>query len=162
VRRRAALLLLAVLAAPLLAAGPATAADPLVAFTVVPLTFTVQTGPDDATTCTVLGDLRIPVSASSAKKAVALLTTNGFGGSKDDGGTQGNRSFAEQYAKRGYVTLSSSSSTPPSGTARSPTSSPSSSPAAPGSRPAPTPAPRTPCPDSSAPGAAGRSTRSSG
>lgn len=103
-RRRAALLLPVLLAPLLAAATPAQAA--VEAFTVVPLTFTVVTGPDDGTTCTVLGDLRVPASASSARKAAALLTTNGFGGSKDDGGTQGNRSFAEQYAGRGYVTLS--------------------------------------------------------
>ena len=66
------------------------------------------TGHDDSTPCEVLGDLRVPVSATAAAPAVALLSTNGFGGSKDDDGTQGNRSFAEQYAGRGCVTLSCS------------------------------------------------------
>ena len=106
------LVVMPLLVMPLLVLAPAAAvevtaaAGPLVEFSVVPLAFTVQTGPDDATTCEVLGDLRVPTTASEDTPAAAILTTNGFGGSKDDGGTQGNRSFAEHYAKRGYVTLS--------------------------------------------------------
>ncbi len=103
-RRSAPLAVLVLLAAPLLVTQPASAAP--TEFTVVPLSFTLMTGPGNATRCEVLGDLRIPATASRDAKAVALLTTNGFGGSKDDRGTQGNRSFAEQYAGRGYVTLS--------------------------------------------------------
>ncbi len=104
--------LAALVAAPLAVGAPAGAAPRAAAapapttFTTVPLTFSVKTGPDDATTCEVLGDLRLPSSASAAKPAVALLSTNGFGGSKDDSGTQGNAAFAKQYADRGYVTLS--------------------------------------------------------
>ena len=101
------------------------------------------TGPDDSTPCEVLGNLRIPVSATAAAPAVALLSTNGLGGSKDDDGPRATAaspsstpaaaaSRCPARASASAAAAASSSSPRPSGTARSPTSSRRSSPAAPG------------------------------
>ena len=66
------------------------------------LTFTVTTGPADApVTCTVDADLYKPAGASAAAPAPAILTTNGFGGSKDD-----QAGLGRAFAARGYVVLS--------------------------------------------------------
>jgi len=108
VRRRAALTTVVLSLAPVLALpllqGPAAAqAAPQVE--VVPLVFTVETGPDDVP-CEVLGDLYLPSTATAASPAAAILATNGFGGSKDDAGERGNATVARHYAERGYVGLS--------------------------------------------------------
>lgn len=94
-----------------LAAVPASAqsAGPrLVGFSTVPLVFTVEVGPADARrTCEVLGDLRIPAGVRPGRPAPgAVLATNGFGGSKDGTGPNGNGSYAARFAEQGYVTLS--------------------------------------------------------
>ncbi|MQY02556.1 S15 peptidase family protein [Actinomadura macrotermitis] len=61
------------------------------------LRFTVHVGPDRKERCTVVADLYRPAAGG---RAPALLTTNGFGGSKDDqAGTAG------AFARRGYVVL---------------------------------------------------------
>jgi predicted acyl esterase len=104
VRRRAALTLAPLLALPLLWTAPA-GAQAASAVEVVPLVFTVAAGPDDVP-CTVLGDLYVPSSATAARPTAAILATNGFGGSKDDGGERGNATVARHYAERGYVGLS--------------------------------------------------------
>lgn len=101
-RRAALALLAAVLATPLL---PAVQAQAAITVTKVPLAFTVTVGPSNRA-CTVLGDLYLPSSATSATPAAAILSTNGFGGSKDDGGERGSATVAMHYAKRGYVGLS--------------------------------------------------------
>jgi ABC-2 type transport system ATP-binding protein len=77
----------------------ARAADPVTV--VSDLTFTVATGPDGATRCTIDADLYLPSSASPTSRVPAILTTNGFGGSKADQAGLG-RAFAE----RGYAVLS--------------------------------------------------------
>ncbi|MCA1712405.1 MAG: ABC transporter ATP-binding protein [Actinobacteria bacterium] len=101
-RRPLALLAAATLAAvPLAVAAPAQAAD--APYTLVPLTFATTVGPNDDQKCSVVGNLYLPAGTPTG---AALLTTNGFGGSKDNEGTQGNNSFAKQYASRGYVALS--------------------------------------------------------
>src|SRR5205085_4199423 len=51
--------------------------------------------------CDVVGDLYKPDGASAAHPAPAILTTNGFGGSKDD-----QADMAKLAASRGYVVLS--------------------------------------------------------
>jgi predicted acyl esterase len=51
--------------------------------------------------CTINADLYTPSGASEAHPAPAILTTNGFGGSKDD-----QASAARAFASRGYVVLS--------------------------------------------------------
>jgi predicted acyl esterase len=105
VRRRAAVLLAPLLCLPLLGTGPATAQSATRTVEVVPLAFAVATGPNDRV-CTVLGDLYVPSTATPQTPAAAILATNGFGGSKDDGGERGNATVARHYAERGYVGLS--------------------------------------------------------
>jgi predicted acyl esterase len=61
----------------------------------------VHVGPDGAQTCTVVYDLYRPATATSQAPAPAILTTNGFGGSKADQADLG-----QAFAERGYVVLS--------------------------------------------------------
>ncbi len=76
----------------------AVAAD---TYTVKTLHFDTIVGPKDDTHCDVVGDLYKPNGATAADPAPAILTTNGFGGSKDDQADLG-----KSYASRGYVVLS--------------------------------------------------------
>jgi ABC-2 type transport system ATP-binding protein len=92
-----ALALLALGATPALGAAPAAAAP---TYSVQTLHFKVTTGPDD-TVCDVVGDLYTPAAASSSNRMPAILTTNGFGGSKDD-----QAGIGTAFAQRGYVVLS--------------------------------------------------------
>ena len=85
---------IAALASPQSAAATGT-------YTVTPLTFTVNVGPDHATRCLVDADLYKPDSATAATPVPAILTTNGFGGSKADQAYIGT-----SFAQRGYVVLS--------------------------------------------------------
>ena len=96
--RLLATVLLAALATlvPDLVAAPASAAE----HTVQSLYFRV-TVDGGAQTCDVVGDLYLPASASSTNQVPAILTTNGFGGSKDD-----QVGMAIAYAERGYAVLS--------------------------------------------------------
>ncbi|MFD7013603.1 CocE/NonD family hydrolase [Streptomyces sp. NPDC059928] len=91
----------AALAVPLLAAVPA-AASPGAAgsqVTIIALKFTVQAG---GRTCAIDADLYRPARVDKAHPAPAVLTTNGFGGSKSDGTTD---ATARAFADRGYVAL---------------------------------------------------------
>ncbi|MCK7624776.1 CocE/NonD family hydrolase [Streptomyces sp. RS10V-4] len=83
-----------VLSAPAAAAGQA--ADP---YTVTALKVTVRAGGRD---CAVDADLYRPLGVDAAHPAPAVLTTNGFGGSKADGSTG---ATARAFAARGYVAL---------------------------------------------------------
>jgi predicted acyl esterase len=83
----------------LLAAPGASAADPTITST--ELQFEVTVGPDDDTTCLVDADIHVPSTATAAAPAPAVLTTNGFGGSKDDQDGAG-----QALGREGYVTLS--------------------------------------------------------
>lgn len=94
--RRAVPAVLALLVA-MVALSPAAAG----AYTPQTLKFKTLVGPDGKTPCTVVGDLYTPDGASAADPAPALLTTNGFGGSKNS-----NAKLAEAFRKRGYVVLS--------------------------------------------------------
>src|SRR5436190_22401295 len=87
----------AAIACAFLTAAPAQAAD----YDVKTLHFDVVTGPANDTHCDVIGDLYKPTSATKANPAPAILTTNGFGGSKD-----GQADIAKLLASRGYVVLS--------------------------------------------------------
>lgn len=90
---------LAAAAATLVApALPAVAAP---AYTVQTLHFSVTTGPADDTACDIVGDLYLPSAASSASRVPAILTTNGFGGSKDD-----QAAWGADFATKGYAVLS--------------------------------------------------------
>ncbi|MEA2436352.1 MAG: hypothetical protein QOF65_908, partial [Thermoleophilaceae bacterium] len=79
------------------AAAPAQAAD----YDIKTLHFDVTTGPANDQHCDVIGDLYKPTTATSTNPAPAILTTNGFGGSKDD-----QADLAKLAASRGYVVLS--------------------------------------------------------
>ncbi|MCQ4208443.1 CocE/NonD family hydrolase [Streptomyces longispororuber] len=88
------------LAAPLAGTAPAGAATSATGqFTVTALTFTVQAG---GRSCVVDADLYRPAGVDAAHPAPAVLTTNGFGGSKSDGSTD---ATAKAFAQRGYVGL---------------------------------------------------------
>ncbi|MFI6938327.1 CocE/NonD family hydrolase [Streptomyces sp. NPDC050418] len=92
----------AALAAPLALAVPASAtgaAPALGEYTVTALKFSVDTG---ERTCVVDADLYRPTGVDARHTAPAVITTNGFGGNKADGGTAG---AAKAFAQRGYVGL---------------------------------------------------------
>jgi putative CocE/NonD family hydrolase len=92
----------AALAATAMAALPMTAAGAsTVKYTVRTLHFAVKTGPGGSTPCDIIGDLYTPKSASSKHRVPAILTTNGFGGSKDD-----QAGIGKAFASRGYEVLS--------------------------------------------------------
>lgn len=78
--------------------GGATAAA---SYTVTPLHFKVKVGPGLAKTCDIVGDLYLPTSASTRNRVPAILTTNGFGGSKDN-----QAGLGKAFAQRGYAVLS--------------------------------------------------------
>ncbi|MFL6145815.1 MAG: CocE/NonD family hydrolase [Labedaea sp.] len=63
--------------------------------------FDVTVGPGGTQHCDIVGDLYRPATASAANPAPAILTTNGFGGSKDD-----QAGLARFAAANGYVVLS--------------------------------------------------------
>jgi putative CocE/NonD family hydrolase len=65
------------------------------------LHFDTLVGPNDDTHCDVVGDLYTPAGVDAQHPAPAVLTTNGFGGSKDD-----QSGMATALAQRGYVVLS--------------------------------------------------------
>jgi predicted acyl esterase len=78
--------------------APAEAAP---AYTVQTLHFAVKTGPNGDQDCDIVGDLYVPTSATPTARVPAILTTNGFGGSKDD-----QAGIGAGFASRGYVVLS--------------------------------------------------------
>ena len=81
-----------------LATAPSsTAAEP---YSVQTLHFKVTVGPD-AEVCDIVGDLYTPAGASSSNRMPAILTTNGFGGSKDD-----QAGIGSGFGSRGYMVLS--------------------------------------------------------
>ena len=86
----------------LVAIGAATPAAAAPTVSVSTHTINVTVGPAGATkTCSVLFDLYRPSTATKAHRKPAILTTNGFGGSKDD-----QADLAKAFAGRGYVVLS--------------------------------------------------------
>ncbi|NLU67461.1 alpha/beta fold hydrolase [Streptomyces sp. HNM0574] len=98
----------AALLLPLGLTAPAHAETP--GFTTAPLEFTVDLGPgatarnaaDAPRRCTVDATLYRPDGADARHRVPALITTNGFGGAKDDPATAG---LAERFAERGYAVL---------------------------------------------------------
>jgi ABC-2 type transport system ATP-binding protein len=96
------LALAAAAAATTTGSAPARAATTLDSVTTVPdLSFSVATGPDGATPCTIDADLYLPASATTTHRVPAILTTNGFGGSKAD-----QAGLGHAFAQRGYAVLS--------------------------------------------------------
>lgn len=80
-------------------AGAAPGALP--SYTKQTLHFKVGTGAGRKTVCDIVGDLYLPRSASRTNRVPAILTTNGFGGSKDD-----QAGIGRAFAARGYAVLS--------------------------------------------------------
>src|SRR5690348_10991119 len=73
-------------------------------YTVRTLHFKVRIGANslgDPASCDIVGDLYTPAAASRTHRVPAILTTNGFGGSKDD-----QAGLGKAMAARGYVVLS--------------------------------------------------------
>ncbi|MGW4320890.1 CocE/NonD family hydrolase [Streptomyces sp. NPDC004684] len=83
------------LAAPTALAAPATTGE----YSVTALRFTVRAGDR---TCAIDADVYRPAGVDRAHPAPAVLTTNGFGGSKNDGSTN---ATGAALARRGYVVL---------------------------------------------------------
>jgi len=83
-------------------AGPVTAADDTPGYSVEELSVEVHVGPDRDQPCTVVADLYRPDAATADAPAPAILTTHGFGGSKDDGSTS---AIARGFVGEGYVVL---------------------------------------------------------
>jgi len=78
-----------------------TPAEAAPAYTVNTLHFAVKTGPNGDKECDIIGDLYVPNAATSTARVPAVLTTNGFGGSKND-----QAGIGTGFASRGYVVLS--------------------------------------------------------
>src|SRR5262245_60399398 len=97
-RARYGILLSAVL---LFTAAPAVHAA--TGYTITTLHFDTVVGPHDDTHCDVVANLYLPASATPATPAPAILTTHGFGGSKDDSSQQ---AIGRAFAGEGYVVLS--------------------------------------------------------
>ncbi|SDF88073.1 ABC-2 type transport system ATP-binding protein [Blastococcus aurantiacus] len=98
-RRAATVLLSSVLAA----GGMAAVAPPAAATAEIAprdLTITVTGLGPEKRTCRIDADLYVPAGVSRNRPAPALLTTNGFGGTKDD-----QADFAQGFGEHGYVTL---------------------------------------------------------
>jgi len=70
-------------------------------YTVQTLHFAVTIGPANNMACDIVGDLYTPTAASPTNRVPAILTTNGFGGSKDD-----QAGIGAAAATNGYVVLS--------------------------------------------------------
>ncbi|MFC9556582.1 CocE/NonD family hydrolase [Rhodococcus sp. NPDC056960] len=83
---------------PIAVAAPA-AADPA-GFSKTTLHFQVLVGANRDEPCDVIGDVYKPDSASPSNRVPAVLTTNGFGGSKND-----QAGIASFLASRGYAVL---------------------------------------------------------
>jgi putative CocE/NonD family hydrolase len=99
-RKALALAAGAALLAPLVFTSTARADQtPQPAYSVTALKFTVQAG---GRTCVIDADLYRPAGLDRQRTAPAVLTTNGFGGSKADGSTD---ATARAFAARGYVAL---------------------------------------------------------
>ena len=82
--------------------GSASAATPRPT-ALTPITVQVRVGPDNDQPCTVDADLYLPTGASASKPVPAILTTNGFGGSKDDANQA---AIGKGFATAGYAVLS--------------------------------------------------------
>ena len=73
------------------------------AYTRRPITIPVRVGPRRDLACTIAADLYRPRGADRSHRVPAILTTNGFGGSKDDANQRG---IGKGFAQEGYAVLS--------------------------------------------------------
>ena len=83
------------------ATGPTAGHAATAAYTKTTTTFPVTVGPNNDQHCNIIGDLYVPATASAANPVPAILTTNGFGGSKDD-----QAGLGAYGASHGYEVLS--------------------------------------------------------
>src|SRR6476661_1991123 len=83
--------------------SPAAAADDTPGYSVQAITVDVKVGPANEQNCRVDADLYLPDGASKAHPVPAILTTNGFGGSKADGNQA---AIGKGFAKQGYAVIS--------------------------------------------------------
>ncbi len=90
-------------ASPGAAAPTAPAADRTPGYSRRPITVNVKVGPAGDQRCTVTADLYKPDGVNRRHRAPAILTTNGFGGSKRGAGEVGT---ALGFVQEGYVVLS--------------------------------------------------------
>jgi ABC-2 type transport system ATP-binding protein len=81
--------------------GAQAATDSTPGYSLRHITVTVKVGPDDHP-CLVDADLYKPDRASATSKRPAILTTNGFGGSKDDSNES---AIGRGFVQQGYVVL---------------------------------------------------------
>ena len=84
-----------------LSSGTAQAADATPGYSVRHITVNVKVGPDNHP-CVVDADIYKPDKASRTNRKPAILTTNGFGGSKDDSNES---AIGRGFVKQGYVVL---------------------------------------------------------
>ncbi|MCX6491377.1 MAG: ABC transporter ATP-binding protein [Rhodococcus sp.] len=105
--RRLAAVIAAVTTTLVAASAPGYAAElPVLApqtlgdFSVQTRYFDVAVGPEHDQHCAVVGDVYVPVGLGPDHRAPAILTSNGFGGSKDD-----QAGAAARFATHGYVVL---------------------------------------------------------
>jgi ABC-2 type transport system ATP-binding protein len=99
-RHSRSLVAAALLCSALAASAMALPAQGDPAFSKQTLYFKVAIGPDNNQPCTIIGDLYLPSTASATNRVPAILTTNGFGGSKDDRAGVG-----AHFAPLGYAVL---------------------------------------------------------
>jgi ABC-2 type transport system ATP-binding protein len=89
----------------LLAAHTGVAMAAAGTYTVRTLHFDVLVGPGGAQHCDIVGDLYTPADAVPGHRVSAILTTNGFGGSKDDQAGIARYLAAQDYAVLSYSGL---------------------------------------------------------
>lgn len=92
----------ATVTAPTAQAATGTTPDPTPGYTLRHLHVTTHVGPNNDTTCVVNADIYKPDGTSPGNPAPAILTTNGFGGSKDDSNES---AIGRGFVKEGYVVL---------------------------------------------------------
>lgn len=83
------------------AATSSAAAGTNIAYSVTTLHFAVTVGPNRNQACDIVGDLYTPADAGPQHPVPSVLTTNGFGGSKND-----QAGFGKYFASQDYAVLS--------------------------------------------------------
>src|SRR3954469_3087018 len=84
--------------------GSASAAtDDTPGYSLTAITVQVKVGPNNDVPCTVDADLYLPDGASASKPVPAILSTHGFGGSKDD---DNQKAVGKGFVGQGYAVLS--------------------------------------------------------
>src|SRR3989440_8053013 len=91
------------LAVLLVALGAPPVPGATTAYTVRTVHVATVVGPDDGTHCDVAADLYLPDGASRQHPVPAILTTNGFGGAKDDANQT---ATGQAFVAHGYAVLS--------------------------------------------------------